>query len=206
MDFLLKLLFGIVLIALPWFATAMSSDKHADEVTTFEIVRSDKDYNTVDEKEMEMYTSPFISSILKNPGHIPQLIDLHTVKYQFIEGEQPFKFKDLEGILIEGEGLEPGDIKLFSHLTGDGWKWWFIGSGTKTVTGLYFPLEKLFPYYSDPLNNYYSPTDGDMGFDLENCLPSFARTFTGKGKKIKAALFIKKKDSVETPPRLELVS
>ena len=149
------------------------------------------EYNIVHEED----------SLLFNPGDIPKcaitkVLPLESVEcsqYPFIDGEYPYMKKDIIGILVKGENLSPNEIKVYSELTGDGWKWWHQG-GVAVIDGLYFDLEGNFHYYTDPMGNVIMQ---DIGMDQEIALLSLYKKAWSKGKVTKVLFFRHRTDFLQ---------
>lgn len=199
---------GLVLLFLfiGWISYAMSSEsgdiKGEFSVITDRQIEKTVAYDEVDKEEMELYVSPFVRSLIHHPGSMPPILDFDSVRYPYARGEYGFKLKDLIGILVEGENLKPCDTKLRSELTGDHWNWHHFG-GKETASGIYYSLDKLYPYYSDPFGNYYSD---DMGFNVKECFPSIIETVMGKGKVKSVVFFTKDSKRTVTVPDIILTA
>ena len=201
---LTRIIFVLVFFVIGWVGYAMTgvSQENADIKGQFETVEETVAYDEVDEKEMELYVSPFVRELINHPGSMPPILDIQTSKYSFQKGEYPIKLKDLIGILVEGHDLKPHDVKLKSELTGDHWNWHHFG-GKETSSGVYYSLDKIYPYYSDPFGNYYAD---EMGFDTGECYPTIVETVMGKGKVKNVTFFTHESKSSIIVPELKLVS
>lgn len=164
MNLLPKILFVILCFMITYFTGAMALNESSEEP---DVIRGN--FSVISSETMPNEKGIEVPSEVKNPVEYSKVLPItvnNYEEYSYRDGEYPFQLENLIGCLVIGDNLTDKSVRLYSPLTGDGWKWNHLGPRV-VKDGLYFDLETLQHYYTDPMNNFFSAED--MGFDVGIC-------------------------------------